>query len=305
MQIGVVGNLGASGITTQDMGGSADILVSDAGSTITIDNPFLLARGSLSILNGGTVSAGAMRVGSFDRPVTKDMIGTILVSGAGSQLTTTQNNNTAFVVGSGTGTAIRNGTLTVADQAKVNAANGLGTINVAVAVGSSGTVNIGGESGKAATKAGTIEISTIQFGAGNGTLNFNHTDENYAFVPTLKGNGSVNQTGSDKTVFNTDHSDFTGKTAVSAGILAVNKKLGGTMTVAGGRLQGTARSALRLTKQAALSLRAMKRSAPSRLRALMKAKAVQLLFVLRLGMTLQKQICCLLKVIHPAIRMFV
>jgi hypothetical protein len=32
----------------------------------------------------------------------------------------------------------------------------------------------------------------VAFGAGSGTLNFNHTASNYGFAPTVTGNGTVN-----------------------------------------------------------------------------------------------------------------
>lgn len=238
IQIGTSASTTAVSPGLRDEGGSADILVSDTGTTMTVTNPILLGRGSLSILNGGVVTAGGMRVGSFDRPLTKDAVGTVLVSGAGSVLNTTQTIANSFIVGGGAGAGVKNGTLTVSNQGKVTAAAGVGTINVATTAGSTGTINIGGETDQAAAHAGTIEAGVIQFGAGNGTLNFNHTDADYTFSVALKGNGSVNQIGSGKTVLNTDQTGFTGKTFVKAGTLAVNSKLGGTMNVAGGRLQG-------------------------------------------------------------------
>lgn len=238
MQVGVSASPNAAGIGLMDQGGSADILVSDAGSIMTIKNPFLLARGSLSILNSGVVTAGAMRVGSFDKAVTNDAIGTILVSGAGSALNTTQTTANSFIVGGGNGSGVKNGTLTVANQGKVSAASGAGIINVATTAGSTGTINIGGETGQAATQAGTIEAGTIKFGAGNGALNFNHTDSSYNFSTALEGNGTISQIGSGKTTLTTDQTAFTGKTLVKSGILAVDHTLGGTMDVSGGRLQG-------------------------------------------------------------------
>ncbi|WP_175576105.1 autotransporter outer membrane beta-barrel domain-containing protein [Pseudochrobactrum sp. B5] len=238
MQVGVYASTNAAANGLQELGGSADILVSDVGSVMTVTNPFLLTRGSLSILNGGVVTAGGMRVGSYDRAVTNDAIGTILVSGAGSALNTTQTTANSFIVGGGNGSGVKNGTLTVANQGKVSAASGAGIINVATTVGSTGTINIGGETGQAATQAGTIEAGTIKFGAGNGALNFNHTDSSYDFSTALEGNGTISQIGSGKTTLTTDQTAFTGKTLVKSGILAVDHTLGGTMDVSGGRLQG-------------------------------------------------------------------
>ncbi|OYR07878.1 autotransporter family protein [Brucella grignonensis] len=238
-QIGVIANfVNSDGKGQIDRGGSADILVSDAGSRWDVTNPFILLRGSLNILNGGVVQAGSMRAGFFDARITEDAVADVVVSGAGSQLITTDNRVNGFVLGGGTGNFVKKGTLTVNNGGAVIAGAGTGTIDIATTADSEGAINIGGAAGQAAAKAGTLSAGKIKFGAGNGALNFNHIENNYDFGIALEGNGTVSQIGSGKTTLTTNQTGFTGKTLVQSGILAVDHTLGGTMDVSGGRLQG-------------------------------------------------------------------
>ncbi|MCA0276861.1 MAG: autotransporter outer membrane beta-barrel domain-containing protein [Proteobacteria bacterium] len=215
-QVGVVASF-TTGTGTADRGGSADILVSDAGSRWDTKH-FLLTRGSLAVLNGGTVETGIFRVGAFDRNVTKDAVGTTVVSGAGSQLLVTGAAANSFVVGGGTtaNNSIRQGTLTIANGGAVTAA---GTVDVAATAGSAGTINIGGGTGQAATKAGTLSAGKIQFGLGAGVVNFNHTDATFLFSPLMLGAGAVNQMGPGRTVL-TGANAYTGPTTITGGTLA-------------------------------------------------------------------------------------
>ena len=237
--IGVLANFTSpDGKGQFDRGGSAEIIVSDAGSRWDVTNPFIMLRGSLNILNGGVVQAGSMRAGFFDARITEDAVADVVVSGAGSQLITTNNQVNGFVLGGGTGNFVKKGTLTINNGGAVIAAGGTGTIDIATTADSEGVINIGGATGQAAEKAGTLSAGKIKFGAGNGALNFNHTDSSYDFSTALEGNGTISQIGSGKTTLTTDQTAFTGKTLVKSGILAVDHTLGGTMDVSGGRLQG-------------------------------------------------------------------
>ncbi len=174
----------------------------------------------------------------FDARITEDAVADVVVSGAGSQLITTDNRVNGFVLGGGTGNFVKKGTLTVNNGGAVIAGAGTGTIDIATTADSEGAINIGGAAGQAAAKAGTLSAGKIKFGAGNGALNFNHIENNYDFGIALEGNGTVSQIGSGKTTLTTNQTGFTGKTLVQSGILAVDHTLGGTMDVSGGRLQG-------------------------------------------------------------------
>ena len=93
------------------------------------------------------------------------------VTGAGS---TWSNSSGVNIGNSGTGT------LTVADGGTVTSG---GPLTVAVSAGSTGTLNIGAGAGGPAVAPGTLNAASVAFGAGTGTLNFNHTSTNYVFAP--------------------------------------------------------------------------------------------------------------------------
>ncbi len=97
----------------------------------------------------------------------------------------------------------------------------------------------------------TISAGTLQLGNGgtsgsisgnvadNGTLAFNRSDA-VVFDGKVKGAGSIEQIGSGSTDLAGNSSAFSGTTIVSAGTLAVDGTLGGTMAVhSGGTLAGT------------------------------------------------------------------
>ena len=62
------------------------------------------------------------------------------------------------------------GTLTIADGGVVT-----GPIVIATNAGATGTLNIGAGAGDPAVAPGTLTAPSLAFGAGTGTLNFNHT----------------------------------------------------------------------------------------------------------------------------------
>ena len=93
--------------------------------------------------------------------------GTVTVDGAGSSWT---NSGSLFVGYSGTGT------LTIANGGAVSAASGM---QIALNLGSTGTLNIGAASGQAAAAPGTLTTPSVVFGAGTGSIVFNHTASNY------------------------------------------------------------------------------------------------------------------------------
>ena len=111
---------------------------------------------------------------------------------------------------------------------------------IAANAGATGTLNIG----VAAPRApGTITAPGLAFGAGTGTLNFNHTSANYVFAPAISGNGTVNVLAGTTTL--TGANSYSGATNVNAGTLragapntfspnsAVTVASGGTLDLAG------------------------------------------------------------------------
>lgn len=154
--------------------------------------------------------------------------GNVIVRGAGS----TWNNSGAMTLGFGVGTGA--GSLTIAQGGVVNVgASNAGSVSLAkdslLFYRTSGTINIGAPVGQAAVGAGTLNAGDILFGAGNATVNFNHSDTAYAFATRLAsvGNGShgLNQIAGT-TRLTGDNGAFLGKTAVSGGRLVVLNQLG-------------------------------------------------------------------------------
>jgi outer membrane autotransporter protein len=208
--------------------GNVTAIVSGDGSRWDTDTLFYMHTGSLSILDGGVVTAGTVNIGTTTH-LTLATDFDVLVSGAGSELSATAIN---------LGTR-RTGTLTIADDGRVVVNGGASALVVGGAFpNSDATLNIGGAAGEAATAAGTLDASAVTLAA-SANVNFNHTDSAYDFAPVFTGAGTINHLGTGKTVLAQDSSAFAGTTNVYSGTLSVDGMLGGTMNVYGGRLQGT------------------------------------------------------------------
>ena len=104
------------------------------------------------------------------------------------------------------------GTLTIANGGVVT-----GPIVIAKNAGAIGTLNIGAVAGNPAAAPGTLTAPSLAFGAGTGTLNFNHTSANYVFAPAISGNGTVNVLAGTTTL--TAANSYSGATNVDAGTL--------------------------------------------------------------------------------------
>lgn len=235
--------------------GTGTVTVNGSGSTLTSGDDIQIGRsggtGTLTIENGGAVTAGSyFYVGNDDNSpgaqVTRSS-GTVTVTGNGSTLTVSDE----VVVGYD-----GNGTLTIADGGVVSAAvspqKGGGyesTVTIASGRGSTGTLNIGAAAGQTAVAAGTLNAANVAFGAGDGTLVFNHTDTDYEFSAAISSTvdilvrsapnyGTINQIAGFTTLSG-DSSGFLGTTNVTGGTLNVTGTLGGTLNVSdAGTLSG-------------------------------------------------------------------
>ena len=232
----IVGNSGTGALTVSNGGAVSDalgIVASNAGSTgtATVDGAGsswsnssallvgLDGSGTLMISNGGTVSNTTGSIGSV-----AGSAGNVTVDAA------TWVNSADLLIGS-SGT----GALTIANGGVVSAG---GLVTIAADASAAGTLNIGSAAGAAAVAPGTLNTAAIQFGAGIGAVNFNHTSANYVFAPSLSGPGAINQIAGN-TNMSSDSSGFTGTTNVSGGRLAVNGSLANSVvTVSGGILGG-------------------------------------------------------------------
>ena len=177
--------------------------------------------GTLTIANGGTVINTTPVIANIGNAVGSQ--GTVTVTGAGS----IWSNSSGVNVGN-----FGTGTLTIADGGIVTAP----TVVIATNAGAIGTLNIGAGAGAPAAAPGTLNAPSVAFGAGTGTLNFNHTSANYVFAPAISGNGTVNVLAGTTTL--TAANSYSGATNVNAGTLragALNTfSPNSPVTVAGG-----------------------------------------------------------------------
>jgi fibronectin-binding autotransporter adhesin len=213
-------------------GATGTMTVTDPGSAWNISDQLTVAgagSGMMIVQNGGTVTNAAGTIG-----VSSGSIGAVSVTGTGSAWTSS-GNVTVGLAGTGT--------LTVAGGGAVNVGGGAGTVVVANQAGSIGTLNIGAAPGNTAVAPGTLNAAAVQFGAGTGALNFNHTSSGYVFAPTIAGPGAVN-VFAGTTIF-TANNAYTGGTTINGGTLSISNdaSLGapsGGLAFGGGALQTTA-----------------------------------------------------------------
>lgn len=228
------------------------INISGTGSRLTNSENLYVGSGwngaasaQLNILDGAVVTNVLGGIG--DNP---NVVGTVTVSGAGSTWTNSADLN---VGDDGTGT------LTISNSGSVSAT----AVNAATNAGSTSTLNIGAATGQAAVTAGTLTTPTVTFGAGTGTLLFNHTNsvaDPYLFAPDIIGAGTVKAEGGVTTLTG-DLSGFTGTAFATdnatlnfgvaatyagdlevdhGGTLVANNTVSGTVTVNdGGTLKGS------------------------------------------------------------------
>ena len=192
------------------------------GATLNVVNDDLIVgaqgNGTMTVANQGTVnvtgSGGTFIAGqctglssSFCSTTPSGGAGVVTVTDAGSVL----NAGTSLTVGQ-----YGPGILNIRNGARVNAT----TVSIAANPGSSGTLNIGAAAGAAPAAPGTLEAGTLTFGAGTGSVVFNHTDTsgNYLFPAAISGAGTVDVL-SGATVM-TGASTYAGPTTIAGGVLA-------------------------------------------------------------------------------------
>lgn len=139
------------------------------------------------------------------------------------------------------------GTLTLQEGGKASAATlAIAAMTAGNGVQSQGVLNIGGVVGGAATAPGTVSAGRVEFGSGQGAINFNHTATDYVFDAAISdgiyGNGIVNAIAG-RTILENNHTGFTGVLQSSSGILQVNGNISnGTVSILSeGKLEGIGR----------------------------------------------------------------
>jgi len=153
---------------------------------------------SLVISNGGRVQAQDSWIGYNATSLSNSA----LVTGTGSLWT----NSASLVVA-----RLGSGTLTIANGGSVIASN----VVIANDSNSYGTLNIG--SLGAADTAGSLTASSISFGSGSGTINFNQRDQ-FSLSNAISGSGSIVQLGIGTTLLSGTNT-YSGSTRVQAGTL--------------------------------------------------------------------------------------
>ncbi|MBU1384141.1 MAG: autotransporter domain-containing protein [Alphaproteobacteria bacterium] len=262
----------------QSWAASTDVMVSGAGSMLSVDNSLVLARegrGSLSILDGGNVITSRLLMAGGEESEAE-----VTVSGGGSQLVSifdlgvgVENGGRGVLtvedggmvqagglgVGFGAGTTgevvVRGvesrlaameaaigyegaGSLLLTEGGALTVMDGSGSVYVGLEAGSTGVLAIGALEGEAAAQAGYLSADGLIFGAGNGSLVFNHTNTSYIFQPGMSGVGEI-QHLAGQTWMVGDNTGFTGQTAIEGGEMAILTNLGGDVLVSGGVLRGS------------------------------------------------------------------
>ncbi|MDM7852781.1 autotransporter outer membrane beta-barrel domain-containing protein [Pseudochrobactrum kiredjianiae] len=178
-------------------------------------------QSNVNLSNGGTITSSDLYIGgAYNTHVHKtDQIGEVTIDGSGSGWsvrsdsgipdTNTGPLNGIVIIGkdnNAQGTLIlRNGGFLRVED----------VIIIAQDTDTIGVLNIGAGQGNTAEFSGELVAKAINFGAGTGVINFNHTDNNYIFAQSVNGNGAVNQING-KTLL-TGHSSYTGVTTIAAG----------------------------------------------------------------------------------------
>jgi outer membrane autotransporter protein len=217
-----IGGLGTGALTIQNGGtvnssggGSVGLSVGSTG-TVTVTGPGSIwnnspggglnigsfGTGTLAITNGGMVLNNTAFTANIGNGA--GSLGTVRVAGAGS----TWSNSSGVNIGN-----LGTGMLTIAEGGIVTAP----TVVIATNAGAIGTLNIGAGAGNPAATPGTLTTTSVAFGAGTGTINFNHTFSDYVFAPAITGNGTVNVLAGT-TIF-TGANSYGGATNVNAGTL--------------------------------------------------------------------------------------
>jgi T5SS/PEP-CTERM-associated repeat protein/autotransporter-associated beta strand protein len=208
------------------------------GDRATASNNSVLVTGVGSLLtNSGNLYVG--HEGSGNSLVISNEGRVAVVSNSYIGFTTNSSNNSVLVTGSNSlwsngGTLTigerGSGTLTIANSGSVAASS----ITIAASSNSLGTLNIGSYGGS--DSAGTIGETTITFGSGSGSINFNQTNL-FTLTSSLSGYGMVNQLGSGTTMLAGTNGAFTGNFNVvegSLGFISSDSFGSGTLTLDNG-----------------------------------------------------------------------
>ncbi|MCX8575572.1 hypothetical protein J3U28_11395, partial [Gilliamella sp. B3831] len=162
--------------------------------------------GEINVTNGGSLNIADGDAGTYNKLAIRN--GKVLIDGKNSQL----NVMSEIIVNEG---GNHSASLTVANDAAIKTQKGdKSGEDLGIRVDQNGALNIGGEVGKAAEKAGSIDTPKVGLRNG-GKLNINHTNTDYQVGWDIDGNGDVNVISGDN--FISGKHTYEGNTNITGG----------------------------------------------------------------------------------------
>ena len=162
--------------------------------------------GEINVTNGGSLNIADGDAGTYNKLAIRN--GKVLIDGKNSQL----NVMSEIIVNEG---GNHSASLTVANDAAIKTQKGdKSGEDLGIRVDQNGALNIGGEVGKAAEKAGSIDTPKVGLRNG-GKLNINHTNTDYQVDWDIDGNGDVNVISGDN--FISGKHTYEGNTNITGG----------------------------------------------------------------------------------------
>lgn len=216
-------------------GSTGSLTVTGANSSFTTPYDVWVAfnagtTGNITVSNSGALNTGYTILGASGT-------GNALVTGAGSVWTILDMPNVpgsqpqGLKIGSA---STSKGTLTIADGGTVNVNATGGSVVLGGQAGSQATLNIGAAAANPAAAAGTLNANNVIFATGaTGTINFNHTSNNYVFAPGIQGTGPGSVNFLAGTTILSGNNTYVGTTTIASGATAQFGNGGATGLIAG------------------------------------------------------------------------
>lgn len=205
------------------------VTVTGAGSNWTVADRLDARRGTITVADGGVITAGSAVIGFNSGVGINNPSADLIVTGAGSRFET---------IG---GLAITNsstngdrGSITIGDGGVVRVGSGtlaMGPGNATLYIGDFNSLPAG-------TRAGILDAAELTFADASNAVNFNHIDTDYVFATRMSGAGEV-YSSRGTTILTADNA-YSGQTHINGGMIIVN----GDQSAATGRVNVMAGGAL-------------------------------------------------------------
>ena len=190
--------------------GNGFVTVAGQNSQWIVSQQLLLRRGSVTVSDGGRITAQAATIGFIGVGLNAPSA-SLLVTGTGSKFETTGTFQITNAADSG-----NSGTVTIANGGTIKTGNGV----LAMGPGNA-LLNIGSAEGSTSVGSGLLDTASVTMAVSGNRINFNHNDANYTFSAKVSGAGSIIHNGSGATVL-TGANSYKGTTTIKAGSLYVN-----------------------------------------------------------------------------------